>query len=456
MNRDPICALCTPPGKGALAVIRLSGPGAGRIAQTVASFLPKKLMAQKVYVGEIKDGDQAIDQAVLTYFAEGSSFTGEETVEISCHGGEIIYKEILKLLISAGARPAERGEFSFRAFMNGKMDLVQAEGLHQLIESRNKQARQAALYQLQGRFSKELALLEEKWLEALSHLEADIDFSLEGLGTLGGSDVKKFLKELEAQVKGIVSRYRPFDSLQKGFTVGLFGPSNAGKSTLFNRLIGEDKSIVTASAGTTRDIVEGILPEGSLILKDTAGFREAKGEAEQIGLAKTQELFSQADFRLLILDGSAPLPSDFKFYGKAFQKGGVVWTKKDLCPSLPKEKLLSLAQKQFPGFFEKMSLNDTFFVSSFTGEGLKDLRKKLLFLSGNSDVLASNLRHFKNLKIMQSSLNKALALLRNGTGERDLISLELREGLLALYEITGKQLDDRVLDNIFKQFCIGK
>ena len=456
MNRDPICALCTPPGKGALAVIRLSGADAVQIARAVTPFLPEKLISRKVYIGEIKDGNQAIDQVVLTYFAEGNSFTGEETVEISCHGGKLISNEILKLLVSAGARSAERGEFSFRAFVNGKMDLVQAEGLHQLIESRNKQARQTAFYQLQGRFSQELRLLEEKWMEALSQLEADIDFSLEGLETLRGSDLKKWLRELEAQVQGILSRYRPFDSLQKGLTVGLFGPSNAGKSTLFNRLIGEDKSIVTDSAGTTRDIVEGVFSEGTLILKDTAGFREAEGEAEQIGQKKTRELFSKADFRLLILDGSTPLPLGFKSYGEVFQKGYVVWTKKDLCPSdLTGEKLLSQARERFPAFFGKISLKDTFFVSSLTGAGLSDLRKKLLSFGGNSDVLVSNLRHFKNLQIMKSSLNNALALLK-GAGERDLLSLELREGLLALYEITGKQLDDRILDTIFKQFCIGK
>ena len=456
MNRDLICALCTSPGKGALAVIRLSGAGAGQIARAVAPFLPEKLTGRKVYIGEIKAGDEAIDQVVLTYFAKGNSFTGEETVEISCHGGELISSEILKLLVSAGARPAGRGEFSFRAFMNGKMDLVQAEGLHQLIESRNNRARQTAFYQLQGRFSRELNFLEKKWLEVLSHLEADIDFSLEGLGTLSDSDLKKRLLGLKVQVQGILSRYRPFDSLQKGLTLGLFGPSNAGKSTLFNRLIGEDKSIVTSSAGTTRDIVEGMF-EGTLILKDTAGFREAEGEAEQIGLAKTQELFSQTDFRLLVLDGSAPLPLDFKSYGKVFQKGWVVWTKKDLCSSdLTVEKLLSQAQERFSAFFGKISLKDAFFLSAFSGEGVGDLKKRLLSLGRDSDILVSNLRHFKNLQIMQKSLDKALALLTDSVGERDLLSLDLREGLLALYEITGKQLDDRILDNIFKQFCIGK
>ncbi|MCY4512290.1 MAG: tRNA uridine-5-carboxymethylaminomethyl(34) synthesis GTPase MnmE [Bdellovibrionales bacterium] len=456
MNKDPICALCTPPGKGALAVIRLSGRGTRQIARAVAPFLPKKLITQKVYIGEIKDEDQVIDQVVLTYFAEGHSFTGEETVEISCHGGDLIYSEILKLLISVGARPAERGEFSFRAFMNGKMDLVQAEGLHQLIESQNKQAKQTALYQLQGRFSGELDILETKWLDILSRLEADIDFSLEGLGTFSSSEVKKSLIELESQIQNVLSRYRPFESLQKGFTVGLFGPSNVGKSTLFNRLIDEDKSIVTDSAGTTRDVVEGFFSEKRLVLKDTAGFRESEEKAEKIGQKKTKELFSQADFRLLILDGSAPLPSDFKLYGESFQKGWVVWTKKDLCQGLTRKELFSFAQARFPVFFGKASFNDTFFLSSLTGEGVEELRNKLVSLNENSDVLVSNLRHFKNLQVMQESLSKALALLKDSGGERDIISLELREGLLALYEITGKQLDDRILDNIFQQFCIGK
>ena len=456
MNRDPICALCTPPGKGALAVIRLTGTGTQQIVRTIAPFLPEKLTGRKSYVGEIKDKDQAIDQVVLTYFAEGSSFTGEETVEISCHGGELIYGEILKLLVSAGARPAKRGEFSFRSFMNGKMDLIQAEGLLQLIESQNHQARKTAFYQLKGRFSKELGRLEKKLLKALTLLEADIDFPLEGLGALALSDVKRLLKELEIEVRGILSRYRPFESLQKGFTAGLFGPANAGKSTLFNRLIGEDKSIVTETAGTTRDVVEGILQASSIALKDTAGFHRAEEEVEKIGQRKAKELFGQVDLCLLILDGAAPFPFDLQIFEETFQKGLVVWTKKDLCPKLTGKKLLSQARARCPEIFGKVSLNETFFVSSLTGEGLTDLREKLLFLNKEQDVLVSNLRHFKSLKAMKKTLSRALTLLEKETGERDLISLEVREGLLALYEITGRQLDDRILDSIFKQFCIGK
>ena len=488
MNRDPICALCTPPGRGALAVIRLSGPGAGGIVRSLAPFLPEKPAPHRVYVGEIKTGDTAIDQAVLTCFAPGRSFTGEETVEISCHGGPVVYREILKLLVLAGARPARRGEFSLRAFMNGKMDLTQAEGLHQLIESRSPLAARTAFYQLKGRFSRELEGLETKWLDLLSRLEADIDFSLEGLPEFESAPAARCLEELKTQVQNILSRYRPFESLQKGWAVGLFGPVNVGKSTLFNRLAEEEKSIVTREAGATRDIVEGFLPDSPLVLKDTAGFRgsvkapvpsrpggkktpalpeeetaeqtkppplSALGEAERIGQQKARELFRQADLRLLVLDGTEPFPPILQALCKTFQRGLVVWTKKDLRPGITKKELFSPAREGFPDFFEKISLEETFFVSSVTGEGLGGLKAKLKSLSGDQDVLVSNLRHFKGLKIMDRALSETLNLLKGG-GERDLMALELREGLSALHEITGKRLDDRVLDNIFKQFCIGK
>ena len=484
MNRDPICALCTPPGRGALAVIRLSGPGAGRIVRSLTPFLPEKPVPRRAYFGEMKAGNVALDQVVLTCFAPGRSFTGEETVEISCHGSPVIYREILKRLVLAGARPARRGEFSLRAFMNGKMDLTQAEGLRQLIESRNPRAARTAFYQMQGRFSRELEELETKWLDLLSRLEADIDFSLEGLPKFEPAEIRPLLEELKTQVHSILSRYRPFESLQKGPAVGLFGPVNVGKSTLFNRLVEEDKSIVTREAGTTRDIVEGFLPDSPMVLKDTAGFRGSArpalgdpaeerqgdgpekttppspaetglGEAEKIGQQKARELFRQADIRLLILDGTEPFPPILQTFCKTFQRGLVVWTKKDLCAGLTKKELFSLAGKQRPVFFEKMSLGETFFVSAFTGEGLGDLKEKLKSLSEDQDVLVSNLRHFKGLKVMDRALRETLNLLQ-GRGERDLMALELREGLSALYEITGKRLDDRVLDNIFKQFCIGK
>ena len=502
MNRDPICALCTPPGRAALALIRLSGPGAVRIVRSLASFLPEKPAPRKAYLGEIKAEGRAVDQAVLTCFPAGKSFTGEETVEISCHGSPVLYHEILKRLVLAGARPARRGEFSLRAFMNGKIDLPQAEGLQKLIESRNPRSARTAFYQLKGRFSRELKELETKWLDLLSRLEADIDFPLEGLPSFDPAQAALSLKELRGRVQNILSRYRPFENLQRGLSAGLFGPVNVGKSTLFNRLTGEDKSIVTREAGATRDIVEGFLPDSPLVLKDTAGFRglaehsplsppgekrvgglgkaaspavekrvggegetlpsaapeKFLGEAERIGQQKARRFFRQADLRLLVLDGTEPFPPALQTLCKTFQRGLMVWTKKDLCPGVTKKELFSLAEKRFPDFFKKISLRESFFVSSVTGEGLGGLKAKLKSLSEeqeSQEVSVSNLRHFKGLKIMDRALGGALSLLR-GEGERDLMALELREGLSALHEITGKRLDDRVLDRIFKRFCIGK
>ena len=215
-------------GKGALAVIRVSGPEASK---TIRKFvrLPKILESHRVYTRIFKEGGDALDQAVLTYFARGRSFTGEETFEISCHGGPWVYNSILQALLKVGLRMAEPGEFSLRSFYNGKQDLVQAEGLFQLIESRNERARRSAFFQMQGQLSKKLKELEGKWLQLLSHLEADIDFSMEGLNTLSANDIKKALKELLQEVCELIDRYQPFEHLQRGLRVGLFGPREQRK-----------------------------------------------------------------------------------------------------------------------------------------------------------------------------------------------------------------------------------
>ena len=462
MNRDPICALCTPPGTGALSVIRLAGKGAVKIARSAAPFLPGELEGRRSYIGEIRDGKRPVDHVVITYFEEGKSFTGEETFEISCHGGRLIFNDILQLLVSCGARPARRGEFSLRAFLNGKMDLTQAEGLLQLIESESDRAKQNAFYQLRGRFSKELRVLEERWLELLGFLEADIDFSQEGLELLDRRRLEEKLEDLILVLKSLLSRYHPFENLQKGMFVGIFGPVNVGKSTLFNRLLGEERSIVTGEEGTTRDVVEGALRDRDFhfTLQDTAGFREAEGPAEQLGQKKSRELFDSVDFRLLVLDGTDPFPLKMKeFFGNP--RTGIVWTKKDLCSKEQTLESLISGLKDRLGvsaaLFEDISKN-CFFVSSLTGEGIESLKDCLAGLGQNTteDFLITNQRHFEKLKLMKGALEKAFRILKQGAGERDLMALELREGLLALYEITGKQLDDRILDDIFKRFCIGK
>ena len=457
MRGDTIAALCSPRGKGAISLLRISGPKALEITKKIASFLPLEPESHRVYFGVLKREGKALDQVLIAYFAEGRSFTGEEVLEISCHGGEI-YSEILQSLLDYGARLAERGEFSLRAFAKGKIDLVQAEGLLQLIEGESQIARRQAFSQLQGQLSREILDLEKKWLFLLSHLEADIDFALEGLSTLDENKMKSLLEELRLKIKHLLSSYRPYENLQKGLSFGIFGAVNSGKSSLFNALLGEDKAIVSKEEGTTRDLVEGCFlnPGGlNISLKDSAGFRRSQSDGELKGQKKSKQLFLTCDYRLVLVDASCFEKQNLEeaLFKKPL-KTLLVLTKKDLSKKSLKDLISVLKQRdvQIP------ARNQMFFVSSKTGEGLSALKEKILSFGELKahDFLISNFRHYQGLKVMEESLKQTMNILKKPQAEKDLMALELRQGLSALYEILGRQIDDQILDQIFKQFCIGK
>ena len=529
MKKDTVCALSTPPGRAALAVIRVTGPEAvSKIRRFVR--LPKALTSHRAYVRLFREDGAPIDQTILTYFAEGRSFTGEETFEISCHGGPFIYNRILRALIKKGVRAAERGEFSLRAFCNGKMDLTQAEGIQRLIESRSEAARKSAFLHTQGRFFKELQKTEEKLLRLLSLLEAEIDFSLEDIPVLSVSERDRLLEDLLKEAESLLKKFQPAARLQRGPGIALFGPANSGKSTLFNRLSGEEKAIVTEEAGTTRDIVEAEIQDENFrfSLSDTAGLREeAVSEAEKTGRQKTRALFWDCDIPVLVVP--APLAASFSsetasafwektFAGLSFQdenlkkensgakadkaesggsyvqdenqkagksaaeadslkkawelflrKGFVVVTKKDLCPQTGKEALAKRLFFQNRKEISALVSERFFYFSNFLKESKEFAGfQKALFRLCNSPggeffmeereedgFFISGLRQLEGLQKMQAAFHEARNLSQAG-GELDLIASVLRRGLSSVYEITGKRIDDKILDRIFKQFCIGK
>ena len=461
MKKDTICALCTPRGKGAISLIRISGPRALKITRKLARFLPLNPESHRAYFGVLQDGEEKVDQVLVTYFSEGNSFTGEEVLEISCHGGAV-YSDILKSLLSAGARLAERGEFSFQAFSNGKMDLIQAEGLLQLIESKNKISRRQSFSQLRGLLSRKIKQIEKKWIFLLSHLEADIDFSLEGLDTFEEKKIKEHLGELEFEIANLLSRYRPFENLQRGLVFGIFGNVNSGKSSLFNSLIKEDKAVVSEEEGTTRDVVEGEItnPEGlNISLKDSAGFRRSQSKGEKRGQDKSRELFLSCDYKIVVLDSLEFKKQQLDHI--LLERGEeilLVFTKRDLVDNTLSLKELTFSLKKKQKDISIPPKDRIFFVSSVTGEQISLLRRKILSYGeiDQEDFLISNYRHYKALKSMEESLKNCFLILKDLQGEKDIIALELRRGLRAVYEILGKQIDDQILDCIFKEFCIGK
>ncbi|MCY4321987.1 MAG: tRNA uridine-5-carboxymethylaminomethyl(34) synthesis GTPase MnmE [Bdellovibrionaceae bacterium] len=452
MKDDTIVALCTPKGKGALSLLRISGPKASKITRKMASFLPSKLKSHKAYFGTLKTDSHEIDQVLITYFKKGHSFTGEETIEISCHGGKV-YLEVLKILLEKGARLAQKGEFSFQAFSNGKMDLVQSEALLQLVEAESHLARKQALFQLKGKLSKKFLEIEKKWIFLLSHVEADIDFSLENLKLLEDKKLKQKLKALRKELESLIYHYRPFEKLQTGLIFGIFGQTNVGKSSLFNALLKENKAIVSKEEGTTRDIIEGKLLNAkglNILLKDSAGFRESKSEGEVEGQKRSYALFKECDYRLLLVDSSQPQLEKSLF--QDLKNTWLIFTKSDLLQKgKQKTKLFNQLKKKYKDIKTPAKI---FIVSSLLKEGISDLRKNIrnCGISQSEDFLISNSRHHKALIKMKDSLIACEKL----NFERDIMALELRQGLLALYEILGKQIEDKVLDKIFKQFCIGK
>ena len=442
-----------------MSLIRVSGPQALYISAKIAPFLPARPENRRAYLGFLNYKGEDLDQSLVTYFAPGRSFTGEETLEISCHGGGV-WRDVFRALLDAGARPAEKGEFSLRAFANGKMDLAQAEGLFQLIESSGREARRQALSQLKGRLSVSLQKLEEALLAFLSRTEAEIDFSHE-VSDWPQEERERSLQRLRTELSTLLSRYRPFEKLEEGLSFALFGRTNSGKSSLFNALLDEDRAVVSREEGTTRDVLEGRIsnPKGlNLLLKDSAGFREAShSEAEILGQNKSLKLLDSCDYRLLLLDASAKSGWDFPagFFHKK-TKSLLVFTKKDLVRGKYVGDMLTAFQKKQPAPLPPRDC--VFFVSALKGEGISALKKKMLSLGerDSEDFLIGNSRHYTALKSAREALDSCFSILKKGGDERDIMALELRRALSSLHEISGRELESRVLDQIFQSFCIGK
>lgn len=449
-DKDTICALATAHGIGAISVIRVSGSQAVEVVRKLASFLPEHLESHKIYYGILKSADRArsLDEVLVSYFQAGRSFTGETSFEISCHGSEAVVNEILSELIAAGARSARRGEFTYRAFMNGRLDLVQAESVLALIESRTTRASHLALRQLQGDFSKRLKSILDQVTWVLAQLEANIDFAAEDIEIAGAELLAEKLKNVTEETKVLLSSYRQGRIVSEGFHVLLVGRPNAGKSSLLNALAGEERAIVTEIAGTTRDFVEAamVLDGYRVLFVDTAGLRHTEDPVEKIGVQRTLEKLNSADLIFYVLDGSQ----------------GVMDDERDFLPKIPWNKALALANKADLGVHPSLkdfSLAPLHPVSAVDGRGLEDLRRELRARMGGEvsedSTLVSNARHFEGLQLLRKSLENSLPLVLDKESP-DLIALELQTGLLALYEILGLTYDDQVMDRVFSEFCLGK
>ena len=440
---ETICALATAPGVGAIAVIRVSGPDT--FEKVSAIFKGKNLKdvpGNTVVFGTIRDGEKVVDEVLISVFKGPKSFTKEDTVEISTHGSDYIIRYVLKLLVKQGCRMAMPGEFTQRAFLNGQFDLVQAEAVADLIAADSEAAHKLAMNQLRGGFSKKLAELREKLIHFASLVELELDFGEEDVEFADREDLRQLILKLEAQIKPLIDSFENGNAIKEGIPVAIIGPPNAGKSTLLNALLNEEKAIVTAIAGTTRDVIEDVLFLGGVKFRiiDTAGIRETEDVVESMGIERSLKAMEKADILLLLFDNE--------------QDRKVMET---LVNELPDDKKKVWVQTKID--LEGTSrLADSWGISAKTGEGLDELKAHLIDLAravSQADSTLTNVRHFEQLTKTYLALEDVLeGLSMQVTG--DFLAQDIRMALHHLGEITGTITTDDLLANIFSKFCIGK
>ena len=468
-SEECICALATPAG-GAIGIIRLSGSEAIRFTDKVfVSVSGKQLSAAKpntLHYGEIKDKDgHTIDDVLVSVFRAPHSYTGEDSTEISCHGSRYILQQVLQRLIEVGCRQAEPGEYTRRAYMNGKMDLSQAEAVADLIASTNKATHQMALSQLKGHFSSELTLLREKLLKMTSLLELELDFSdHEELEFADRSELRALAAEIEKKITTLAHSFETGNALKQGVPVAIVGKTNVGKSTLLNRLLHEEKAIVSNIHGTTRDVIEDTTLIDGITFRfiDTAGIRKTDDVVENIGIERTYQKMEEAKIVIWLLDAQ-PTEAEIEDMKEKNQGKKLLMVFNKIDEISFDKAVLSSDENSQPS--SSISLSDEnvsiLNISARTGENVLDLEQALVRAADipeitENDVIVTSARHYEALLRADESLSRVLESIDMGMSG-DIIAEDLKMVLEELGEITGGQISSQeTLNNIFKHFCIGK
>ena len=454
LSHDPICALATANGMGAIAVIRVSGKNSKHLVSKAFSKDLSSLPSHTVHLGWILSASgERLDEVLATIFDHGKSFTGEESVELACHGSPYIQQLLLQRLVEVGCRMAEPGEFTKRAFLNGRLDLSQAEAVADLIAAQSKQAHQVALQQLRGRFSSELQQLREQLINFAALIELELDFAEEDVEFADRSSLKQLVAAVLQMVQRLAASFELGNAIKNGVPVAIVGAPNTGKSTLLNQLLGEERAIVSNIAGTTRDVIEEVLNiEGiQFRLIDTAGIRETTETIEALGIERSQQKIEQAKIILCLADsGDASNLQETTEW---------VQSLKTLHPD--KNILLILNKADLKTTVNLNNQEEVLQISALTGEGILELKNKLVQLtlgdfSIQDETIVSNARHHAALQLTAAALKRAQEGLQGHT-TADFIAMDIREAMRQLGHITGQiDIDTDILGTIFSKFCIGK
>ena len=462
-TNDAICAIATASGMGAIAVVRLSGQRCHEIALSIFKSRTRNLdkssiVPNKAYFGDLIDGTDVVDEAIVTFFASPHSYTGEDSVEISCHGSVYIQHKVLEILIARGARLAGPGEFSRRAFLNNKLDLAQAEAVADLIASQSEASHKIAVNQLKGGFSKELRDIRSRLLDITSLLELELDFSEEDVEFADRTQLLELIEEAISHIGRLTESFRLGNAIKNGIPVTIAGETNTGKSTLLNAILGEERAIVSDIEGTTRDTIEETFNIFGTLYRfiDTAGIRQTTEEIERIGIERTFKKMEEADVILGMVDMTKGLEKAISAIRLIVSKVDrqqqtliVLCNKRDVARDFPCERLLSE--------FEDIPIE---FVSAKDNDDVERIKRFIfnnssLHSVGANETLVTNMRHYESLRRSKENLEQVREGIMVGLSA-DLLSQDLRQALFYLGSITGEITNDEVLGNIFGRFCVGK
>ncbi|MBU7007549.1 tRNA uridine-5-carboxymethylaminomethyl(34) synthesis GTPase MnmE [Phosphitispora fastidiosa] len=463
MIEDTIAAISTPIGSAGIGIVRLSGKKAVMIAESIFRGKKRKLTeapAFSISYGHIINrNEEVIDEVLVSIMRAPKSFTAEDVVEINCHGGVVAVRKVMEIVLKEGARLAEPGEFSKRAFLNGRIDLAQAESIIDLINAKTEKSLQVAVGQLAGTLSENIRFMRSQLLELIAHIEAGIDFPEDNIEEITVTKIRKKLGEVLGDIRKLIETADTGKILREGIKTVIIGKPNVGKSSLLNALLREKRAIVTDVPGTTRDIIEEVVSIRGIPLKlvDTAGIRETEDYVEKMGVERSKEMFIGADLVLFMTDASTGLTEEDREIIKLMKNKNslVIINKTDL---KKQSDFLEIDFSEIKGF---VGPKDIVEMSLVTGEGLEALEEKIeqLVYAGRvfvqDDVMITNIRHKNSLELVQHSLEEAVNTI-NADMPVDCVAIDLKAAWEALGEITGETVSEDILDQIFSQFCIGK